>query len=183
MDLIVYGFSGVFVLLALLALGVPIAFAMAFTGLAGLWIVEGPAPAMDSADGASTGAGELVSIGPPPPVGSATDPNDYGPAPAPVPVNTGPLEVSMSDLEFDRFAEPKYPRSRDARNKRGWVQLDFTVNADGSTSNVSVAESSPPGTFDEAAMSAARQWRFKPYVVDGEAVPVNSVVRLRFEPR
>lgn len=49
MDLIVYGFSGVVVLLALLALGVPIAFAMAFTGLAGLWIVEGPAPAMAQA--------------------------------------------------------------------------------------------------------------------------------------
>ena len=38
MDLIVYGFAGVVVLLALLALGVPIAFAMAFTGIAGLWI-------------------------------------------------------------------------------------------------------------------------------------------------
>ncbi len=49
MDLIVYGFAGVVVLLALLALGVPIAFAMAFTGIAGLWIVEGPMPAMAQA--------------------------------------------------------------------------------------------------------------------------------------
>lgn len=49
MDLIVYGFAGVIVLLALLALGVPIAFAMAFTGIVGLWIVEGPMPAMAQA--------------------------------------------------------------------------------------------------------------------------------------
>lgn len=49
MDLIVYGFAGVVVLLAMLALGVPIAFAMAFTGIAGLWIVEGPMPAMAQA--------------------------------------------------------------------------------------------------------------------------------------
>jgi len=42
MDLIVYGFGGVLVLLGLLVLGVPIALAMAFTGVAGLWLVEGP---------------------------------------------------------------------------------------------------------------------------------------------
>jgi tripartite ATP-independent transporter DctM subunit len=45
-DLIVYGFGGVAVLLGLLAIGVPIAFAMAFTGLVGLWIVDGPAATM-----------------------------------------------------------------------------------------------------------------------------------------
>ncbi len=46
MDLIGYGFGGVAVLLGLLALGVPIAFAMAFTGLVGLWLVEGVLPTM-----------------------------------------------------------------------------------------------------------------------------------------
>ncbi|HSG65037.1 MAG TPA: TRAP transporter large permease, partial [Gammaproteobacteria bacterium] len=46
MDLIIYGFAGVAVLLGLLAIGVPIAFAMAFTGLVGLWIVDGPASTM-----------------------------------------------------------------------------------------------------------------------------------------
>jgi len=49
MDLIFYGFAGVAVLLALLAFGVPIAFAMAFTGIAGLWIVEGPMATMAQA--------------------------------------------------------------------------------------------------------------------------------------
>jgi tripartite ATP-independent transporter DctM subunit len=49
MDLIPYGFGGVVVLLALLALGVPIALAMAFTGIAGLWLVEGVQPTMAQA--------------------------------------------------------------------------------------------------------------------------------------
>ena len=44
MGLIFIGILGVVLLLALLAVGVPIAFAMAFTGVLGLWIVEGPAP-------------------------------------------------------------------------------------------------------------------------------------------
>ena len=46
MDLIFVGVAGVVFLLVLLAFGVPIAFAMAFTGVAGLWVIEGPAPAM-----------------------------------------------------------------------------------------------------------------------------------------
>ena len=46
MDLILVGIAGVVLLLFLLFIGVPIAFAMAFTGVAGLWIVEGPAPTM-----------------------------------------------------------------------------------------------------------------------------------------
>jgi C4-dicarboxylate transporter DctM subunit len=46
MDLIAIGSLGIVLLLALLALGVPVAFAMAFTGVAGLWVVEGPAPTM-----------------------------------------------------------------------------------------------------------------------------------------
>jgi len=46
MDLILVGVAGVALLLVLLFIGVPIAFAMAFTGVAGLWIVEGPVPAM-----------------------------------------------------------------------------------------------------------------------------------------
>ena len=46
MDLILVGALGVGLLLVLLFVGVPIAFAMAFTGVLGLWIVEGPGPAM-----------------------------------------------------------------------------------------------------------------------------------------
>ena len=46
MDLIFVGVAGVVFLLVLLAFGVPIAFAMAFTGVAGLWVIEGPAPTM-----------------------------------------------------------------------------------------------------------------------------------------
>ncbi len=40
------GVAGVILLLVLLLVGVPIGFAMAFTGILGLWIVEGAAPAM-----------------------------------------------------------------------------------------------------------------------------------------
>ena len=46
MSLIALGIAGIVLLLALLAIGVPIAFAMAFSGVMGLWIVEGPGPTL-----------------------------------------------------------------------------------------------------------------------------------------
>lgn len=44
--LLMVGIAGVILLLLLLVIGVPIGFAMAFTGVVGLWVVEGAAPAM-----------------------------------------------------------------------------------------------------------------------------------------
>ncbi|MEE8134821.1 MAG: TRAP transporter large permease [Gemmatimonadales bacterium] len=46
MDVTLIGIAGVVLLLALLTVGVPIAFAMAATGIIGLWILEGPSPTM-----------------------------------------------------------------------------------------------------------------------------------------
>jgi len=46
MDLILLGIAGVVLLLVLIIFGVPIAFAMAFSGCVGLWLVEGPGPTM-----------------------------------------------------------------------------------------------------------------------------------------
>jgi tripartite ATP-independent transporter DctM subunit len=46
MDLIPFGIAGIVLLLVLLVIGVPIAFAMAFAGILGLWVVEGPGPTL-----------------------------------------------------------------------------------------------------------------------------------------
>jgi len=46
LSLPIVGVAGVLVMFALLVLGVPIAFAMALTGAVGIWILEGPGPAM-----------------------------------------------------------------------------------------------------------------------------------------
>ena len=142
---------------------------------------EAPPPAKRDVDN----TGELpklnASIGPPVPERASPSPDDYGPLPAPGPPT--PPEVAMSELDFERFVEPRYPRSRAARKTRGWVEVEFQVNPDGETSDVKILGSSPPEVFDEAALDAVSRWRFKPQVVDGEPVAVTSIVRLRFEPQ
>ena len=46
MEVTTVGLLGVGLLIVLLAMGVPIAFAMAAVGLGGIWILEGPSAAM-----------------------------------------------------------------------------------------------------------------------------------------
>lgn len=139
------------------------------------------AVAPESSVANAPGPGGLASVGPPVPTRTPATPDDYGPAPAGG--APGPLAVAMSALDFDRFAEPRYPRSRAVRKMRGWVEVQFTVKPDGKTNDVRIVDSSPPEVFDESALDAVGKWRFKPHQVNGEPVEVSSIVRLRFEPR
>jgi TonB family protein len=86
-------------------------------------------------------------------------------------------EKSLQRLEY---VAPKFPASTRNRNVNGWVELEFTVKPDGSTGDIVVTNSSPRKTFDTAAMSAVRQWRYKPVMRDGQAVEQRAAVRIRF---
>ncbi len=62
---------------------------------------------------------------------------------------------------------PKFPISAARQGLQGWVDVQFTVEADGSVDNVHVIRSDPPRAFDRAAIIAVKQWRFKPAVING----------------
>lgn len=75
---------------------------------------------------------------------------------------------------------PAYPMRAKSRNIEGWVKIGLTVSASGAVSNPSVIGASPPGIFDEAALSAIRKMRFKPKLVDGKAVSSTATQTFRF---
>jgi protein TonB len=62
----------------------------------------------------------------------------------------------------------------------GWVEVEFTVRADGSTADIVVTNSSPRRTFDAAAVTAIGQWRYKPVMQGGKAIEQRAAVRIRF---
>jgi len=66
-----------------------------------------------------------------------------------------------------RLVPPKFPLSAARQGLQGWVDVQFTVEADGSVDNVHVVRSNPPRAFDRAAIIAVKQWRFKPAVING----------------
>ena len=77
---------------------------------------------------------------------------------------------------------PIYPRRAQSRGIEGYVLLEFFVTTTGAVRDPTVIEAKPPGIFDRAAMNAALKFKYKPKVVNGEAVEVAGVRNLiKFE--
>jgi len=89
-------------------------------------------------------------------------------------------EVAEKSLKPVKRLALEYPASALARNIEGWVEISFTVAADGSIANVKVLNSSPAGVFDEAATKAASRLRYKPVLQGGKAIAVATKLRIAF---
>ena len=74
-------------------------------------------------------------------------------------------------LDASRLPPPKYPAEAVANRQSGKVVLIVDVGADGKPVDVQVEKAEPTGVFEQAAVAAARQWRFAPAIQDGKPVP------------
>ncbi|HEX5131469.1 MAG TPA: energy transducer TonB [Candidatus Krumholzibacteria bacterium] len=79
----------------------------------------------------------------------------------------------------DRMVEPDYPEYAKQNQIEGLVQLRVNVSAGGKVESARVMESTNP-IFDEPALAAVRQWRFKPARKDGETVRSQVMVPVKF---
>ncbi len=77
---------------------------------------------------------------------------------------------------------PVYPGKALRERIGGKVVLLVDLDAQGRATAMEVASSEPRGVFDQAAMDAARRWRFKPNVENGKAVPGRVSVPIEFRP-
>ena len=74
--------------------------------------------------------------------------------------------------------DPVYPKlARDAR-VQGQVVLTAIISKDGSIEDLRVLSGHP--MLVQAALDAVRQWRYKPYLLNGEPVEVETTVRVNF---
>ncbi len=81
-----------------------------------------------------------------------------------VPVLTRPPELL-------HFVQAGFPPEAEAAGLTGEVTLKVTLSADGSVDQAEVSVPAGHG-FDEAAVAAVRQFRFRPAEVDGQPAPV-----------
>lgn len=98
----------------------------------------------------------------------AASTRQQAPAPAAPPQRT---------LRAVSMPQPRYPPDALRSGTGGEVLVEFTVERDGSVSDVRVLRSSPPRTFDREALNAVRRWRFEP----GDT-PVTTRRTLAFNP-
>jgi TonB family protein len=80
----------------------------------------------------------------------------------------------------DSMPPPKYPAQALANRITGNVMLEITVAPDGSVSDARVVHATPAGVFDEAAIAAARAWKFQP-ARDDHGSPLVGKIRVPVE--
>lgn len=65
---------------------------------------------------------------------------------------------------------PQYPPDAARERLEGWVRLRFTIQPDGTVADPQVLDSNPRRIFDRSAVTAILRWKFRPRIVDGQAV-------------
>ena len=73
---------------------------------------------------------------------------------------------------------PEYPPEAQARGQRGIVIVELIIDTQGKVSSAQIVRSIPP--FDEAALTAVRQWEYEVTKVNGKAVSVKLTVPITF---
>ena len=76
--------------------------------------------------------------------------------------------------------DPVYPDAAKASGQRGSVVLQVLIGRDGVVQDAKFLQGSL--VFARAAIDAVKQWRFKPYSMNGRVVSVQSVITLKFAP-
>jgi periplasmic protein TonB len=88
------------------------------------------------------------------------------------------LQMPEQSLTRINKLDVQYPARALQTNVEGWVEIGYTVGADGSVSNVQILNSSPPRTFDASASKAVTHLRYKPVIQNGKAIAVGTQVRI-----
>ena len=73
---------------------------------------------------------------------------------------------------------PKYPVEAKEHRVQGTVVLKAVIDKEGDVSNLKV--DSGPKELQQSALDAVRQWKYKPYLLNGEPVAVTTTVNIKY---
>ena len=97
------------------------------------------------------------------------------PAPAPKRIRV-PAQVAEANLIHD--VTPQYPPEAGRERIEGTVVLLAVIGKDGTVQNVRVQ--SGLSMLAQAAIEAVKQWRYRPYLLNGEPVEIDSQITINF---
>ena len=85
--------------------------------------------------------------------------------------------MSSGDGEYLPIVKvaPIYPRRAQTRGITGYCIVEYTVTTSGAIRDPQAVDCQPSGVFEKASVKAALKFKYKPRVVDGEAIEVAGV--------
>ncbi|MBP8080582.1 MAG: TonB family protein [Arenimonas sp.] len=95
----------------------------------------------------------------------APAPVEAAPPPRPIPAPAAPAPAparAAGDLVAVSTPQPVYPPDAKRAGTAGQVVVSFTVNTDGSVSDIDIVSARPRGVFERNVQSAVRRWQFEP---------------------
>jgi protein TonB len=99
-------------------------------------------------------------------------------SPVPTPVKRMRVAARVAEANLIHDVTPQYPAEAGRERIEGPVVLMAVIGTDGSVKDVRVESGLP--ILAQAAIDAVKQWRYKPYVIDGEPVEVDSRITINF---
>jgi periplasmic protein TonB len=96
---------------------------------------------------------------------------------APAPKRTRvPARIAEANLVYD--VAPKYPPEAGRARIEGTVVLMAVIGKDGTVRDVRVESGLP--LLAQAAIEAVKQWRYRPYLLNGQPVEIDSQITINF---
>ena len=120
-----------------------------------------------SPDGAITGV-----------LGGPTSAPASAKTPDPVPVKRIRVASRVAEANLVHDVPPQYPPEAGRDRIEGTVVLLAVIGTDGTVKDVQVE--SGPSVLAQAAIDAVKQWRYKPYLLNGVPVEINSRITINF---
>ena len=84
----------------------------------------------------------------------------------------------MQEYKLIRKIDPVYPELAKRARVTGRVILIVTVDEEGAVSDIRISSGHP--LLNDAAVTAVKQWRYSPTLLNGEPVPVTATVTVFF---
>jgi periplasmic protein TonB len=125
---------------------------------------------------------DSTEVRPPGPViGTSTRLSDFmSDGPVAPNVRLGPKRIvsQYAEAQLVNRVEPVYPHIAAVSGIQGQVKLHAIIARDGSIQSLTAISGHP--LLVRAALAAVEQWRYRPYVLNGETVEVETLITVNF---
>jgi len=93
----------------------------------------------------------------------------------------GPNGGTQPNGRLIHRVEPEYPEQAKDKHVKGFVKMILTIAEDGSVKDVKIVEGNP--LLVDAAIQAAKQWRYTPFMNCGKPVEMQTFEHVKFPPQ